>query len=131
MKYDNYSREQLLDRINELESLNKELLKEKEQEAKLDYAWTGNLGHWYWNLQTNSVNFNLLKVTTLGYDASEIPEHVTYDFFTEKLHSDDYNKTMEAMRDHLYGKAEVYEVEYRIKAKDGKYKWYYDRGKIT
>ncbi len=38
---------------------------------------------------------------------------------------------MDAMYDHLYGKKDVYEVEYRIKTKDGNYKWYYDRGKIT
>ena len=35
------------------------------------------------------------------------------------------------MRDHLAGKSPIYEVEYRIRAKDGMYKWYYDRGKIT
>ncbi len=111
--------------------LTQELLKEKEQETRLEYAWTGNLGHWYWNIKTNEVTFNPLKVTTLGYDKSEIPEHVTYQFFTEKLHPEDLENAMDAMRNHLYGKAEVYEAEYRIKAKDGSYKWYYDRGKIT
>lgn len=131
MMYNDYSRKQLLDRIKELELLNFELRKEKEQEAKLDYAWTGNLGHWYWNLETNNVTFNPLKVTTLGYNMDEVPEHVTYQFFTDKLHPEDHSKTMDAMLAHLYGKAEVYEVEYRIKTKDGKYKWYYDRGKIT
>lgn len=35
------------------------------------------------------------------------------------------------MLSHLHGKADVYEVEYRIKGKDGRFKWYYDRGKIT
>ena len=131
MDYINSSRKQLLERIEELEVLNRELLKDKEQETKLEYAWTGNLGHWYWNIKTNSVTFNPLKVTTLGYDISDIPEYVTYEFFADKLHREDYLKTMDAMRDHLYGKADVYEVEYRIRAKDGKYKWYYDRGKIT
>ena len=131
MDYTEYSREQLLDRINDLEMLTQELLKEKEQETRLEYAWTGNLGHWYWNIKTNEVTFSPLKVTKLGYDISEIPEHVTYQFFTDKLHSEDFQKTMDAMRDHLYGKAEVYEVEYRIRAKDGSFKWYYDRGKIT
>ena len=131
MDYTEYSREQLLDRINDLEMLTQELLKEKEQETRLEYAWTGNLGHWYWNIKTNEVTFNPLKVTKLGYDISEIPEHVTYQFFTDKLHSEDFQKTMDAMRDHLYGKADVYEVEYRIRAKDGSFKWYYDRGKIT
>lgn len=54
-----------------------------------------------------------------------------YQFFTEKLHPDDFKKTMDAMYDHLYGRADVYEVEYRIRALDGSYKWFYDRGRIT
>lgn len=131
MNYDNLTREQLLDRIEELEVLNRELLIEKEQEDNLDYAWSGSLGHWYWNIKTNTVTFNHLKVTTLGYDKYEIPEHVTYKFFTSKLHPEDYENTMNVMLNHLRGKTKVYEVEYRIQAKDGKYKWYYDMGKIT
>lgn len=125
------SREQLLERIEELETLNRALLAEKEQEARLEFAWTGSLGHWYWNVKTNSVTFNPLKAASLGYEKSELPEPVTYQFFTEKLHPEDYQPTMNAMLDHLYGKAPVYEVEYRIQAKDGSYRWFYDRGKIT
>ncbi len=131
MDYSSLTREQLLERIEELEVLNRQLLSEREEETKLEYAWSGNLGHWYWNIKTNTVTFNSLKVTTLGYDMSELPEYINYQFFTEKLHSEDYSKTMQAMLDHLHGKANVYEAEYRIRAKDGKYKWYYDRGKIT
>ncbi len=92
MDYTNYSREQLLKRINDLEMLTQELLNEKEQETRLEYAWTGNLGHWYWNVKTNEVTFNPLKVITLGYDKNEIPEHVSYQFFTDKLHPEDYQK---------------------------------------
>ncbi len=131
MDYTDFSRERLLERIEELELLNRELLKEKEQETRLEYGWTGNLGQWYWNFKTNAVTFNPLKVTTLGYDKSDIPEHVTYQFFTDKLHPEDYQKTMDAMLDHMSGKSSVYEAEYRIRAKDGTFKWYYDRGKIT
>lgn len=98
MDYTNFTREQLLERIEELEILNRELLMEKEQETKLEYAWTGNLGYWYWNVKTNTVTFNSLKVTTLGYDKTEIPEHVTYQFFTDKIHPEDYNKTMDAKK---------------------------------
>lgn len=131
MDYTNFTREQLIERIEELEILNQELIQEQEQVTMLDYSWSGNLGHWYWNIKTNKVTFNPLKITYLGYDKSEIPEHVTYQFFTDKLHPEDYENTMNVMLDHLHGKSNVYEVEYRIKAKDGKYKWYYDRGKIT
>ena len=35
------------------------------------------------------------------------------------------------MLDHMEGKVNVYEVDYRIKGQDGKYRCYYDRGKIT
>ncbi|MFA6611026.1 MAG: diguanylate cyclase, partial [Bacilli bacterium] len=122
---------ELMSRINSLEMLNKELLLEKEQAIKLEYAWTGNLGHWYWNIKTNEVTFNPLKITTLGYEMSEIPDRVTYQFFTEKIHPDDCEKAMNIMREHLYGQLNVYEVEYRIRTKEGNYKWYYDRGRIT
>lgn len=131
MNTETMSREKLLERIDSLERLNRELLKEKEQEARLEFAWTGNLGHWYWNVKTNEVTFNPLKVLALGYTQEEIPEKVDYQFFTDKLHPEDYQKAMEAMKDHLYGRSEVYEVEYRIQGKNGEYRWYYDRGKIT
>lgn len=131
LDYANYTCEQLIERITELEMLNKELLSEKEQEDRLNFPWTGNLGHWYWNMKTNSVVFNELKISTLGYTMEEVPQKVNYQFFTDKLHPDDYQNTMNAMIRHMQGKASVYETEYRIQAKDKSWKWYYDRGKIT
>jgi len=128
---DSSSCEQLKKRIRELERLNRELLEEQRRETKLDYAWSGNLGHWYFDIESSSVIFNPLKVSVLGYEASDIPESVPYQFFTGKLHPDDYEPTMQAMRDHLSGKTPVYECSYRIQAKDGSYKWFYDRGRIT
>jgi PAS domain S-box-containing protein len=38
---------------------------------------------------------------------------------------------MQNMRDHLSGKSPAYEAIYRIKAKNGSYKWYYDKGGIV
>jgi len=87
MEYFNSTREQLLERIDELEMLNREILRVQEQETRLEYAWTGNLGHWYWNIKANAVTCNPLKVTALGYDEREIPEHVTYSFFYRKASS--------------------------------------------
>jgi len=131
MDYSQYTSVQLMERINELEMLNSELLSEKEQDNKLEFAWSGNLGHWYWNIKSNSVVCNKLKVTTLGYSVEEMPQKINRQFFTEKLHPDDYQSTMNAMINHLQGKVSIYETEYRIQAKDKSWKWYYDRGKIT
>ena len=125
------TREQLTDRIRELELLNKELLSEREAETRLDFAWTGNLGHWYYNIEANRVVFNPLKIEAMGYTMEELPERVPYQFFTEKLHPDDYRPTMSAMVEHMQHNTPIYEVEYRIRTKDGQYKWFYDRGKIT
>ena len=102
MNYTEYSRDQLLDKISHLEILLRELRREQEQKLTLLYAWTGNLGHWYWHIKTNEVAFNPLKVPALGYDPGEIPEHVSYQYFTDRLHPDGYGKTMEAMRARLH-----------------------------
>ncbi|MBU3188226.1 EAL domain-containing protein [Clostridium bowmanii] len=131
MDYSKYTYEALIDRITDFEMINNELLKEKEQESRLDFAWSRNLGHWYFNLKTNSVSFNKLKVTTLGYRMEDIPEKITYQFFTDKIHPEDYQNTMNAMILHIQGKASTYETQYRIQAKDKSWKWFYDRGKIT
>lgn len=131
MEYETLSKDELLKKVYSLEAINKQLLKEKEQETKLNYGWTGNLGNWYWSIKDNNVEFNHLKIINLGYSEDEIPKNVDYEFFTDKLHPEDYDKTMKAMKDHLIGKENVYEIEYRIKCKNGEYKWYYDIGKIT
>ena len=131
MDYEKYSRNQLIEIIEELKLLNEALLEEKENEDRLDFAWTGNLGHWYYNIRANKVVFNPLKVEALGYSMEDLPEEVPYQFFTERLHPEDYEPTMDAMRKNMMGLTPVYECEYRIQAKDGSWKWFYDRGQVT
>ena len=72
-----------------------------------------------------------MKVEAIGYTIEELPDKIPYSFFTDKLHPDDYERVMENMSLHLEGSTPVYEVEYRIQAKDGSWKWFYDRGKVT
>lgn len=93
--------------------------------------WSGNLGHWYYNISTGFVLFNPLKVEVLGYTMDELPKEVHYKFFVEKLHPDDYGPTMAAMKRNMIGEMPIYECEYRIMAKDGTYKWFYDWGKVV
>ena len=92
---------ELLQKVRELELLTQQLLKVQEEESRLGYAWSGDLGHWYWNMQSNSVVFNTKKIQAMGYDRSELPERVTYQFFTDRLHPDDYERTMAAMKSHM------------------------------
>ena len=129
MNYQRLSKEALIRRIEQLERLNLELF--RENDSTLTFAWSGNLGQWYLDFITGEVSYNRLKVEILGYSQDDIPNPVPYSFFTSLIHPDDYLPVMKNMKDHMDNLTNVYEVEYRIKAKDGSYKWFYDRGKVT
>ncbi|HRL50989.1 MAG TPA: PAS domain-containing protein, partial [Enterococcus aquimarinus] len=77
------------------------------------------------------VTFNPLKAEAIGYRKEHLPEEVGFEFFTEKIHPEDYEDVMDQMRAHLRGEVPVWEVKYRIQAKDGTWKTFYDRGKVT
>lgn len=123
---------QLLEsRVAALEEVIKQIQEEKNDKELLDFPWVGNLGQWYWMVPNNQVIFNEKKVTNLGYRMEDLPDLVGFDYFTEKLHPLDYERVMDNMKSHLMGLRDSYEVEYRIRAANGEYIWYYDRGKIT
>ncbi|MDZ7821937.1 MAG: PAS domain-containing protein [Candidatus Marinimicrobia bacterium] len=50
--------------------------------------------------------------------------------FTERVHPEDYEKTMEGMRAVLRGETKLYQVDYRIRTIRGNYLWFMDRGII-
>lgn len=126
-----YTNQDLINKIKELNNLIEALKEEKNQDELLKFPWLGNLGHWYWNIKIDKLICNDKKITTLGYKKEEIPKNLGFEFFTSKLHPDDYERVMDNMRQHINGNIDAYEVEYRIQTKDGNWKWYYDRGKVT
>jgi PAS domain S-box-containing protein len=89
---------------------------------------TGSIGWWDMNCQTGAVSSHENKARMLGYE----PERFShYSDFTKLLHPDDYEPIMAAMKAHLEGKATRYDVEYRIRAADGEYRWFHDLGGIS
>ncbi len=129
--YANRTKEELLKEIKSLKRLNRELLNTFHDTENMEFGWDGNLGQWFWDFSLNEVTYNPLKATALGYTKNELPEQVSYEFFTEKIHPEDYEFVMQEMQDHLDGEIPVWEVKYRIKALDGSWKIYQDRGKVT
>jgi len=107
-----------------------ELAQMKQVRTRLDLCLSaGNLAWWEMNLKTGKVIFNENKVKMLGYSLKEF-SNVDYTAFTDLVHPDDHDKVMNTMQDHLDGKTPLYEVQYRIRSKDGTYKWFHDRGSI-
>lgn len=128
--YKDFKKSELIQEIIRLEKELEEEIKYNNEEFLVQFPWAGNLGQWKWFFKDNKVMFNEKKVTQIGYNPEIIGE-VGFEFFTNKLHPDDYEGVMDNMRNHLMGKTEAYEVEYRIQHKNGHYLWYYDRGTIT
>ena len=82
---------------------------------------------WEWDVHANNVQFNDVKVTSLGYDPADF-RHRGFQAFTSLLHPDDHAHTMASMRALLTGHADLYETLYRIRDVHGLYHWYLDRG---
>lgn len=129
--YQEYTKEELILKMTSLNRLNKELLQTMHETERLEFGWTGNLGQWFWDFTANEVTFNPLKAEAIGYLKEDLPEKVSFQFFTDKVHPDDKDEVMQTMTDHLMGKISVWEVKYRIQAKDGSWRVYQDRGKVT
>ena len=87
------------------------------------FAW------WEWDVQSNLVTASPLKVGMLGYDADTFAS-AGYEAYMSLVHPEDYERTMQAMRDHLESRAPIYQIDYRIRKPDGSYTWYMDRGLI-
>jgi len=100
-----------------------------ESESRLDSAMaSGRISWWELEFPSGDVKFNARKAEMIGYQP-EMFKH--YSDFTKLLHPEDYEKAMRAMRNHLDGKTDKYEVEYRLKHKNGNYVWFKDIGRIT
>lgn len=123
--------EELVTENQLLKKVNKQLKQQIFQDDLSKYPWFGNLGHWYWNYQENIVDFNPKKAQAIGYEPDEVPLPTGFEFFTDKVHQEDYNNIMDEMRKHLKGEIPVWEVKYRIQAKDGSWRTFYDRGTVT
>lgn len=111
-------------------------LKESQQSVlqlneRLDLAMSmGNLAWWDWDYPSGNVIASDQKALMLGLPPENAKSYSVTDW-TKLIHPEDYDQTMQDMRDHLTGKRKLYETEYRIKTKSGNWKWFYDKGGIV
>lgn len=114
----------------EITKLNRERARADELNRYLSTALeVGNMAWWRWDLVKDEVFMDDRKATVLGYTKAEFPSNV-YEI-CKLIHPDDYEVTMQKMRDHLTGLTPHWDCTYRIRRKDGSYAWYYDHGVIT
>jgi two-component system CheB/CheR fusion protein len=88
----------------------------------------GGISWWEWNCQTNMITSGDARSAMLGYEQGEIGS--TMSDWLKLIHDHDIDRFNLALQDHLSGKSENFEAEYRILSKNGTYSWYKDKGKV-
>lgn len=82
---------------------------------------------WDWDIKRNKTFTSERWKEMLGYETKDLEvSHLTW---KELIHPDDKERAFKAQKDHLDGKTPFYSSEYRLKMKNGEYKWIMVRGK--
>ncbi len=86
-------------------------------------------GVWDWNVQTGEVKYSKRLKEMLGYAEHELQDHLVE--WTGRIHPEDAPRVMLELQDYFEGGAAAYASEYRMRCKNGEWKWILDRGKVV
>jgi PAS domain S-box-containing protein len=102
----------------------------RESERRLNLALSGAaLGTWNYNIQTGEAVFDERWVEMLGFSLEEIEQH--FSAWAGLIHPEDKARVIEAWTAHREGRTPLYEAEYRLRAKSGRWKWMLARGRVV
>jgi PAS domain S-box-containing protein len=87
---------------------------------------SSNDGIWVWDLRTNHSYYSPRWKGILGYADDEVPNE--FDSWRNLIHPDDLVPTLAALHAYLDGRSPVYSPEFRLRHKDGSYRWILARG---
>lgn len=86
-------------------------------------------GVWDWDVVTGKIFFSDQLKRQLGYERHEITDHISE--WDKRLHIEDKERVYEKLNNHLRGHASLYQSEYRLRCKNGAYKWILSSGMVV
>ncbi len=103
-------------------------LREKQEWLELALEET-DLGVWDWDVRTNRIFLNTHWAEMLGYTAVDIESDMNS--WKNLVHPEDDPVVQAMLTEHLEGRTPLYQMEYRLRAKSGEWKWVFDTGKVV
>lgn len=101
----------------------------QDSEERLQFALEAtHQGAWDWNLKTNEVVFSSSYKKLYGFGDNELKNDVSE--WLTRIHPDDQSKMMVSVKEHLQSPDPIYDSRYRIRAKDGSYRWVLAKGRL-
>jgi len=105
----------------------KELIKSEE---RFNLAMNASKdGLWDWDITTDKVYYSPAYGEMLGYAYSEIPQQVA--FWKGLMHPDDRDISLKANLGCIENQCDNFNIEFRLKMKNGGWKWINSRGKVV
>ncbi len=99
----------------------------KESQERFALAVRGtNDGIWDWNVLTGEIYYSPRWKTMLGYEEQEVEN--TFAGWERLLHPEDRPRARDTVQAYFSGQTESYELEHRLRHKDGTYRWILARG---
>ena len=103
-------------------------LRDSEERFALAVRGT-DAGIWDWDLRTNNVYFSSRWKSMLGYAEDELRHE--FDEWESRLHPEERERALTTVREYLDGKSPDFELEHRLRHKDGSYRWILARGAVV
>ena len=104
-----------------------QLLENSEQRWQFALEGAGH-GVWDWNAQTDEVFYSAQWKTMLGFEPHEIAN--TRAEWETRVHPEDLPRVRKEIQRHFDGHTPAYISEYRLRCKDGSFRWVLAQGKV-
>lgn len=89
-----------------------------------------HVGTWEWNIQSGECRFNDRWAELIGYTLDELSP-TSIQTWLDMAHPDDLEISQRLLAQHFSGERGYYDVECRMRHKNGDWVWVHDRGRIV